>query len=77
MPDLGELPLYRLCNFVYARIMAGGDEKHQERFKARLWMPPKGEEPDARSPWSAENETKGFAALSAQVGKTRSATPKK
>lgn len=73
---MGDLPLYRLCNFVYYRIVEGQDERGQDQFRARLWMPPKGEVPDERSPWSAENESKGFAALSAQIGKTKS-TPVK
>ena len=69
MPDLRELPLGRLCNYVYWRITQNADEKGLQRLRAQLWMPPKGVAPDARSPWSAQNETAGFEALQAQVGK--------
>lgn len=75
MGDLRELPLERVCNFVYYRLTDGADEKGLAKFKAKLWMPPKDVIPDARSPWSAENETKAFAALSARLGATTTAAP--
>lgn len=69
MPDLRDLPLGRLCNFAYWKFTENGDQQFIEKFRARLWMPPKGVVPDARSPWAPQNETAGLAALSAQVGK--------
>ena len=70
MGDLRDLPIERGCNYVYYRLTDNADEKGLTKFKSRLWMPPKGEEPDARSPWSAENEAKAFAALSSRLGFT-------
>lgn len=69
MPDLRELPLERMCNFVYWRLVDGADQQGIDKLRQKLWMPPKGIVPDARSPWSQENESKGFASLAAQVGK--------
>lgn len=74
LPELGEMPLSRLCNYAYWKFIEGADPQWVDKFRSRLWMPPKGVVPDARSPWSAENETAGFAALQAQVGQKRSAT---
>lgn len=46
-----------------------GDEKDKAKFKARLWMPPKGQAvEDKRSPWAAENESKAFASLQSTLG---------
>lgn len=70
------MPLERLCNYAYWKFTEGADQQWLEKFRARLWMPPKGVVPDARSPWSPENETAGFAALQAQVGQTRSTDKK-
>lgn len=68
MPDLRDLPLGRLCNFVYYKITDGADEKQRDQFRTKLWMPPKGVVPDARSPWSPKNETAALVALAAQTG---------
>lgn len=70
MPDLRDIPLQRLLNFAYWKFTEHGDQQWIDRFRSRLWMPPKGEMPDERSPWSATNESAGFAALQAQVGQT-------
>lgn len=78
MPDLRKLPLGRLCNYVYWRVTDKMDQQALDKFRAKLWMPPKGVVADERSPWSAKNETAGFAALQAQVGQkaTSGAAPK-
>jgi hypothetical protein len=43
------------------------DEQTLAKFDRKLWMPPKGEEAPAESPWSAENETSAFKALKAAL----------
>ena len=68
VPDLYTLDLRRLCNYVYWFLTKDGDEQGVAKMRARLWQPPKGERPDARSPWSAENEGKAFAAFASSVG---------
>lgn len=62
-------PLPRYCAFVYHMVTRNGDEKSVTKFDTRLWMPPKGVAPDARSPWSPENETKAFQAVKALIKK--------
>lgn len=44
-------------------ITKGAEQSEVEKFKARLWIPPKGATPDRRSPWAAENEAAAFKAL--------------
>lgn len=77
MPDLRELPLGRLCSFIYWHLCKGADQQSIDKFRAKLWMPPAGQAPDARSPWAPENETKGFEALRAGLGITRDAATKR
>jgi len=36
-----------------------------EKFRLTLWLPPKGAEIPANSPWSAESEKSAFGALKA------------
>lgn len=60
-------PIARFCAYVYHMVTRNGDEKGIAKFDSRLWMPPKGVAPDARSPWSAENETKSFQAVKALI----------
>lgn len=43
------------------------DEATLAKFDRKLWMPPKGEEAPAESPWSAANETSAFKALKAAL----------
>lgn len=67
--DLKELPLGRFTNFIWWLWTHRGDEKDRAKFRARLWLPPKGQEvTDARSPWSPEAEGKAFAGLKASLG---------
>lgn len=70
MPDLRTIDLGRLCNFVYWKVTDGGDEKEIDKFRGRLWRPPHGEEPDSRSPWSAENEMTAFRQARQALGAT-------
>lgn len=68
MPDLRELKLGRLTNYVYWRITDGAEEESLEKFRAKLWQPPRGEIADPRSPWSSENEMSSFNAARAALG---------
>ena len=75
LPNLQEMDLSRLCNFVYWYVTKDAAKESIDKYNAQLWMPPKGIEPDERSPWSPENEAKAFSALSASLGK-RTTAPK-
>lgn len=68
MADLRDLHLGRLANFVYWRITDGAPEAEIEKFRARLWQPPRGVVADRRSPWSVENEKSSFNAARAALG---------
>lgn len=69
MPDLRSLPLDRFANFVYWMATRNGSSTDIEKFRAKLWRPPKGEAViDSRSPWAPENEQRGFASLKAGLG---------
>lgn len=62
--DLMDLPIDRLLNLIYFWATRNApDEQALAKFDRKLWMPPKGEEAPAESPWSAENETNAFKAL--------------
>lgn len=62
--DLMDLPVDRLLNLVYFWATRNApDEQTLAKFDRKLWMPPKGEEAPAESPWSAANETSAFKAL--------------
>lgn len=54
-----------LLDFGWYLLTRNGSPESVEKFKRNLWMPPKGVMPDARSPWSAENETRAFQAVKA------------
>lgn len=60
----------RLCSFVWWFFTREAEDVDKDKFRARLWMPPKGDtKPIPReSPWSPENEMAGFAALKAATG---------
>ncbi|QDP45523.1 hypothetical protein SEA_FUZZBUSTER_39 [Microbacterium phage FuzzBuster] len=68
MEDLRTLSLDRFCNYVYWMATRNASATDIEKFRARLWRPPKGEVPDDRSPWSQANETGAFQALKAGLG---------
>lgn len=68
MPDLEDLPLDRFCNYVYWSATRNSSQVDIEKFRARIWRPPKGEAADERSPWSEKNETGAFQALKAGLG---------
>ena len=62
MPELGSMPLGRMCNFVWWWMTRNADQKERDKLERRLYMPPKGVQPTA-GPWSAEAETEAFGAL--------------
>ena len=69
MPDLRTLPLDRFVNFVYWMATRDGSATDIEKFRAKLWRPPKGEAvTDSRSPWAPEHEQRGFASLKTALG---------
>lgn len=68
MPDLRTIDLGRLSNFIYWRTIEGADAEEVDKFRARLWQPPRGVLPDKRSPWAAEAETSAFSQARAALG---------
>lgn len=68
MEDLRSLPLDRFCNYVYWMATKESTATEVDKFRARLWRPPKGATPDQRSPWSEVNETSAFQGLKAGLG---------
>lgn len=69
MPRLETLDLDRFCNFIWYRSVDGAEQKEIDKFKARLWIPPKGVVPTPDSPWSAESEASAFQSLKAGLSK--------
>lgn len=66
--DLLELPLARFTNFIWWFFTRNAEPNAIEKFRAKLWQPPKpGVEIDPRSPWAPENELKAFAQLKSQL----------
>jgi len=67
---LEDMEIDQMLAFVWWYFTRDRDEKEQKKFEARLWRPdPKSTKPIPKaSPWSAENEMKGFAALKAETG---------
>lgn len=61
------MPLSDFVDLVWYLCTRNGQQKEIDRFRERVWMPPKGVVPDPRSPWSAENETRAFQAVKAMV----------
>lgn len=71
VPDPRTLPLSRFCSFVWYMMTCNVEKQAEiETMRAQLWRPlPKSTAPiPTRSPWSAENETKAFGALTASLG---------
>lgn len=68
LPDLRDLPLERFCNLVWYWLTKDAEDPNEvDKFKTKLWQPPKGEV--GQGPWSAEAETAAFVALKRQVTK--------
>lgn len=76
MPDLRKLPLGRLCNFIYWYLTRDGSSEDVDKFRAKLWQPPKGVEADRRSPWSAEAEAQSFSSARMALGLSPTGTKK-
>lgn len=69
LPDLDDLPLGRLANFIWFFLIRNGDAEGIEKLRGQIWMPPKGVAvTDERSPWSPAQENKAFASLQASLG---------
>ncbi|WKW87067.1 hypothetical protein SEA_NICOLE72_30 [Microbacterium phage Nicole72] len=67
MADIRTLPVSSFLDFVWHMLTRNADDKAVEKFRRTLWMPPKGVVADARSPWSAEAETRAFQAVKAMT----------
>lgn len=65
MPNLEDLPLDRFANFVWWYLTKDLDHTNVEKFRARLWQPPKGQR--GQGPWAPNAETAAFKALQAQM----------
>ena len=61
MPNLRRAPWGRFQNFVWWWLTRNAEQADVQKMKARLWIPPKGEEP--KGVWSPEAETDAFNAL--------------
>lgn len=67
---IDDMEIADLCAFVWWFFTKDAESAERRKFEARLWRPdPQSEKPIPKeSPWSAENEMKGFAALKMETG---------
>lgn len=66
---LNDLPINRVAALVWWFMVKDADSTEREKFRAKLWVPPKTTDPiPVNSPWSAENEMAAFAAVKAATG---------
>lgn len=72
--DIRKWPLSDYCAFVWWWATNGRDQRDVEKFRNRLWQPPKGTPIPKQSPWSAENEAKSFQSLKSALAPSK--TPK-
>lgn len=68
MPQLGDIDLGRLANFIYWHTVKDAGNDDVEKFRAKLWQPPIGVAAHERSPWSPENESKAFSSARTALG---------
>ena len=70
MTSARDFPADKMCSFVWWFFTRESTHEESEKFKARLWRPAVGDTKPIpkESPWSAENEMKGFASLKAMTG---------
>lgn len=67
--EMGDLSVPRFMGYIWWFFTKNADEQAKAKFRASLWRPPKPDAPiPPQSPWSAESEMKGFAALKAETG---------
>lgn len=74
MPPLPSIDVDRLANFVYWHITKDGSPEDVDKFRAKLWQPPIGQEAHEKSPWSPENEAKAFSNARTALGLKSSGT---
>lgn len=68
MPDLEDIPLRRLCNFIWWFVTRNAEKQADvDKFERRLWMPPPGEV--GMGPWAAEAEQAGLLSLKKGLAK--------
>jgi hypothetical protein len=67
LPDPRLMPLDRFCHLVWhAMTMNAEDENAVTQLRAKLWIPPEGEE--AAGVWAPEAELAAFGALKSALG---------
>lgn len=65
LPELGKMPLGRLCNYIWWWVTRNADEEQYEKARRKLWIPPKGEA--GQGPWAADEETRLLRAAKAAL----------
>lgn len=69
MHTIGDLSIEAMISYVWWFFTRHAEDAERKQFEAKLWRPPTKETPIPKeSPWSAENEMKGFEALKAETG---------
>lgn len=66
MPPLETLEMDRFTSFLYWYFTRNGDPNEVDKFRARLWVPPKGVAVTDDSPWSAKNERASMESFAQQ-----------
>lgn len=64
--SLESLPVGRFARFVWWWATQNSEGKEKEKFKARLWRPPKGEE--GKGPWAPSEENRAFSDVKQSLG---------
>lgn len=68
LPPLGDLPIERLCAFVYWWATRNAqEEKDVARFDRQLWLPPAPDVEVKAGPWSPEAEMASLRGLKASL----------
>lgn len=65
LPDLGDMSLGRLGNFVWWWLTRNADHEDYDRIRRNLWRPPPGQV--GQGPWSADEETQMMKAAKAAL----------
>jgi hypothetical protein len=66
--SMNDLPLDRLCAFVWWYFTHDATPEDVSKLEARIWMPVKNAPIPKESPWSPEREMAGFSALASEIG---------
>lgn len=63
--DPRELYVDQFTSLMWFLLTEGKEEHELERLRGQLWIPPEGEEIDARSPWHPDNQLKNLQRVKA------------